>query len=166
MEVFEFGPYRLDAAERSLQRRGQPVTLTPKALDVLSVLVRNAGAVVEKDRLLEAVWPNTFVEEGILAVNVATLRKALQDGDGHSYIETVPRRGYRFVAEVRRPETPGRFPANKSRRSAVVAICAVASALAAGVYWLAPRATPSAQFRLRPFVTEMVTETWPALSPR
>ncbi len=165
MEVFEFGPYRLDAAERSLQRSGQPVTLTPKALDVLSVLVRNAGAVVEKDRLLEAVWPNTFVEEGILAVNVATLRKALQDGDGHSYIETVPRRGYRFVAEVRRPETSSRVPRHTPRRVAVLAICAVASALAVVVYWLAPSATPPAQFRLRPFVTEMATETWPAFSP-
>ncbi|HEU0007639.1 MAG TPA: winged helix-turn-helix domain-containing protein, partial [Terriglobia bacterium] len=77
------------------------IPLTPKAFDTLVVLVRNSGHVVSKDELLKAVWPDTFVEEGVLAVNIAAIRKALSDGDdGPSYVETVPRRGYRFISEV------------------------------------------------------------------
>ncbi len=73
------------------------------------MLVRNSGHVVEKDELLKAVWPDTFVEEGVLAVNVAAIRKALSDGEeGRSYIETVPRRGYRFIGEVQALEKVAR----------------------------------------------------------
>src|SRR5262245_50687755 len=101
-EAYEFGPFRLDLAERELTKGQQAILLTPKAFDTLVALVRNNGHIVEKNDLLKAVWPDTFVEEGVLAVNVATIRKALSDGDeGRSYIETVPRRGYRFVGEVR-----------------------------------------------------------------
>jgi len=101
-ELYDFGRFRLDAAERALTKNGQVVPLTPKAFDTLVVLVRNNGRVVEKDELLKEVWPDTFVEEGVLAVNVAAIRKALNDGDEErSYIETVPRRGYRFIGEVR-----------------------------------------------------------------
>jgi TolB-like protein/DNA-binding winged helix-turn-helix (wHTH) protein/Tfp pilus assembly protein PilF len=75
--------------------------LTPKALDTLLVLVERNGHVLEKDEILKHVWPDTFVEEGTLAQNISTLRKALgEDSHGHTYIETVPRRGYRFVAPV------------------------------------------------------------------
>jgi Tol biopolymer transport system component/DNA-binding winged helix-turn-helix (wHTH) protein len=101
--LYDFGTFRLDTAERALTKDGQVVPLTPKAFETLVVLVRNSGQVVEKDELLKEVWPDTFVEEGILAVNVAALRKALSEAEGgRSYIETVPRRGYRFVGEVRR----------------------------------------------------------------
>ena len=100
--VYEFGPFRLDAAEQTLLRGGEPVPLTPKALQTLLVLVQHAGRVVGKDRLLEAVWADTFVEEGVLTVNVSALRKALGEAEGgEKYIETVPRRGYRFAAPVR-----------------------------------------------------------------
>ena len=100
-ELYDFGAFRLDTGERALTRNGQVVPLTPKAFDTLVVLVRNSGHVVEKDQLLKEVWPDTFVEEGVLAVNVAAIRKALSDGEeGRSYIETVPRRGYRFIGEV------------------------------------------------------------------
>ncbi|HVF58159.1 MAG TPA: winged helix-turn-helix domain-containing protein [Pyrinomonadaceae bacterium] len=101
-EIYEFGPFRLDAAERVLVREGRAVHLTPKEFETLLALVRNSGRVMEKERLLKEVWPDTFVEEATLAQNVFTLRKALGKADGEGqYIETVPRRGYRFAAEVR-----------------------------------------------------------------
>jgi len=102
-EIYEFGPYLLDAVERVLQRDGSPVSLTPKAFDTLLFLVRNPGRALTKDELLQEIWPNTFVEEVNLAVNISTLRKAMSDSNGgREYIETVPRRGYRFVAEVKK----------------------------------------------------------------
>jgi DNA-binding winged helix-turn-helix (wHTH) protein len=99
--LFEFGPFRLDVAERVVTKSQEVVPLTPKAFDILVALVRNSAHVVEKDELLKAVWPDTFVEEGVLAVNVAAIRKALSDGENaQSYIETVPRRGYWFIGDV------------------------------------------------------------------
>jgi eukaryotic-like serine/threonine-protein kinase len=101
-KVFEFGPYRLDTAERVLLRDGQPVSLTLKAFDVLRLLVENSGHIVEKDELMNRVWTGSFVEEGNLKVTVSMVRKALEDNhDGNRYVETVPRRGYRFVADVK-----------------------------------------------------------------
>jgi hypothetical protein len=84
------------------------------------VLLRNSGHVVEKNELLKQVWPDTFVEEGVLAVNVAAIRKALSDGEeGRSYIETVPRRGYRFVGKVQavgKPSEGGGAASEPERR--------------------------------------------------
>src|SRR4030095_5427203 len=101
VESYEFGVFRLDKVERVLTKGQEVIPLTPKAFDTLVVLVRNSGPVMDKDTLLKEVWPRTFVEEGVLAVNVAAIRKALSDGDeGPSYIETVPRRGYRFIGSV------------------------------------------------------------------
>jgi DNA-binding winged helix-turn-helix (wHTH) protein/TolB-like protein/tetratricopeptide (TPR) repeat protein len=110
--VFEFGPYRLDTAERILLRSGQPVTLTAKAFDILSVLIRNHGHLVTKDELMKEVWPDSFVEDNNLTVNISGLRKALGEGaSGHPYIETVPRRGYRFVEAVQEiPAESGAAP--------------------------------------------------------
>ena len=99
--LYGFGPYRLDANERVLLRDGQPVSLPPKDLETLLVLVENAGHIVEKEELLERVWPGVFIEEGNLARHVFNLRHALGDApDGRPYIETIPRRGYRFLAAV------------------------------------------------------------------
>ena len=101
---YEFGPYRLDAVQRVLYRNEQPVLITPKALEVLLVLVRSSGQVVSKDELMSEVWPGTFVEPNNLAFNISLLRKALgENGDERGYIETVPKRGYRFVASVKAP---------------------------------------------------------------
>lgn len=100
--LYAFGEFRLDAVERVLFHGGELVSLTPKALETLLVLVRRAGHVVQKEELMEEVWPDTFVEEGNLNVNVSALRKVLGEaGNGQIFIETVPRRGYRFVAPVR-----------------------------------------------------------------
>ena len=104
---YAFGPYRLDTVKRVLLRDGAMVPLPPKAVDVLVVLVESAGQLVEKSELLEKVWPDTFVEEGNLSVNIFTLRKALGDADGEGeYIRTVPRRGYTFAAPVRAEPAP------------------------------------------------------------
>ena len=98
---YEFGPFRLCVSEHLLLRDGQPVPLTPKVFDVLRVLVQDAGHLVEKDRLLQEVWPDSFVEEGALSRSVSVLRKALGDSPaGKTYIATVPTRGYRFVAPI------------------------------------------------------------------
>jgi DNA-binding winged helix-turn-helix (wHTH) protein len=100
--ICEFGPFRLDAAEHLLLRDGEPVPLTPKAFDLLVALVERHGHLLEKEDLLKKVWPDTFVEETNLASNISQLRKALGEGEnGHRYIETVPKRGYRFVASVK-----------------------------------------------------------------
>lgn len=100
-ELYEFGPFRLDAAEAVLLRDGRPVPLTLKAYETLLVLIRDNGHIVSKEDLLKAVWPDTFVEEGNLSHNIWTLRKALGETEDGKYIETVPRRGYRFTATVR-----------------------------------------------------------------
>jgi len=98
---YEFGRFRLDVAEHVLLRDGEPVPLTPKVFDILVALVENGGQVVSKDDLMKRVWPNIFVEEGNLTQNISLLRKALGETPGGvQFIETVPRRGYRFVAET------------------------------------------------------------------
>jgi DNA-binding winged helix-turn-helix (wHTH) protein/tetratricopeptide (TPR) repeat protein len=95
----DFGPFRLDAANHVLLRDGRPVPLKPKAFDTLLLLVENGGRVVSKQDLLERLWPDTIVEEASLTQNVYEVRKAL--GAEHDYIENVPKRGYRFTADVR-----------------------------------------------------------------
>jgi Tol biopolymer transport system component/DNA-binding winged helix-turn-helix (wHTH) protein len=101
-KIFEFGPFRLDSAEQVLLRNGQPVPLDLKAFDVLLLLVENSGHIVEKNTFMNRVWAGSFVEENNLKVAVSKLRKVLEDNqDGNHFIETVPRRGYRFVAGVK-----------------------------------------------------------------
>lgn len=103
---YEFGPYRLDAGERQLWRDGQMIALQPKAFDLLLTLVEQHGHLLGKDELLQAVWQDAIVEEVNLANNISLLRKTLGDSSHeHHYIETVPRRGYRFVAEVHTTDT-------------------------------------------------------------
>ena len=102
--VYEFGPYKLLAGERVLQRGGKPVPLTPKVFDILLVMVENSGRVLTKGELLQLVWPDTAVEESNMARHVSTLRKAFKPGE--QYIETIPWRGYRFNAEVRFDDEP------------------------------------------------------------
>jgi DNA-binding winged helix-turn-helix (wHTH) protein/TolB-like protein/Tfp pilus assembly protein PilF len=98
---YVFGTFEVDTADKVLTQRGQPVPLTPKAFDTLLVLVQRHGRLVGKEDLLRLVWPDTFVEENNLAQNISALRRALGElATGDRYIETVPKRGYRFVAPV------------------------------------------------------------------
>ncbi len=97
-QIYEFGSYRLDPAERRLLFEGQPVQLPPKAFEMLVVLVENNGSLVEKDTLMQKIWADSFVEEGNLKLCVHTLRKSLTQAN---FIETVPKKGYRFNAPVR-----------------------------------------------------------------
>ena len=100
--VFEFGSVRLDPSERLCLRNGQVLPLTPKAFDLLVYLVERHGHLVEKQALMHAIWPDSVVEDANLAYTVSMLRKALDDdADGASVIQTVPTRGYRFVAPVK-----------------------------------------------------------------
>jgi eukaryotic-like serine/threonine-protein kinase len=104
---YEFGPFRLDCRTRELWRGDVRVTLTPKAFDLLRVLVAAGNRVVEKDELMKLVWPDSFVSEDSLTQHIAALRKALGDGpERPQYILTVPRHGYRFIAEVRHLSDP------------------------------------------------------------
>jgi DNA-binding winged helix-turn-helix (wHTH) protein len=102
--IYEFGPFRLDAVERLLLRDGAVVPLTPRVFDLLLVLVERHGHLLEKGELMKTVWRDTVVEEANLSTNIAILRKALGE-NGQKFIETMPRRGYRFVAEVRQIST-------------------------------------------------------------
>ena len=100
--LYEFGEFRLDAVARLLSRGGVTVPLTPKAIDLLMVLVEQPGRLLDKNTLLATVWPDSFVEENNLADNIFKLRRVLGDGEsGRTFIETVPKRGYRFVGDVR-----------------------------------------------------------------
>ncbi len=102
---YKFGAYCLDLDERVLRRGEEPLTLPPKDLETLIVLVERAGHIVDKEELLEKVWPGVFIEEGNLSRRVFNLRQVLGDGtEGQKYIETIPRRGYRFVAELQSEE--------------------------------------------------------------
>ncbi len=102
MKLYEFGEFRLDLERNLLLRRDRVVPLTHKALETLAVLVENNGRVVEKNEIIGQVWQDTFVEDGSLTRNISTLRKVLGEEPGsNQYIETIPRRGYRFVAKVR-----------------------------------------------------------------
>ena len=112
--LYEFGPFRLEPAERKLSRNNEPLVLTPKAFDTLVLLVRNSGHLLEKEELIRALWPDSFVEEGNLTNNISLLRKAL--GDDPPYIETVPKLGYRFIGAVR--QLPKTVSASQERRSA------------------------------------------------
>jgi DNA-binding winged helix-turn-helix (wHTH) protein/Tfp pilus assembly protein PilF len=100
-QIYEFGAFRLEVAEHLLLCDGEAIPLQPKTFELLLILVKHHGHLLGKDELLKAVWPDTVVEEVNLANNISILRKALGAGtNGQRFIETVPRRGYRFVAPV------------------------------------------------------------------
>lgn len=107
--IYQFGPFRIDSVERLLYRGGEMIPLTPKVVDTLLALVSNAGRVMEKDELMRAIWPDSFVEEGGLARNISLLRRVFETAaDGGQYVETIPKRGYRFVGLLTEPQAaPG-----------------------------------------------------------
>ena len=182
LRLYEFGPFRLDPTERILRRGNEIVPLTPKAFDTLYLLVRNSGHLLENDEMIRALWPDTFIEEGSLSNNVFLLRKAL--GEDQAFIETIPRRGYRFVSAVlqlpnaapphveelpsRRPELATEGSMRLRRSSPIVAAIAVVVlamlALGAGLWWRSQRRLPdrSQWVQLTKFPDSV---TQPALSP-
>src|ERR1700722_3006519 len=108
--VYSFGPFFLDSAERIFSKDGVPLQLSPRAFDTLLLLVDRAPHLISKSALMNAVWAESFVEEANLAVVISVLRKALgDDGQERKYIQTVPKLGYRFIAEVRRHDGSNGF---------------------------------------------------------
>jgi Tol biopolymer transport system component/DNA-binding winged helix-turn-helix (wHTH) protein len=192
MAAYAFGPFVLDVSERRLLRDGQPLALTPKPFDLLCLLVERSGHLVSKDELLHAIWPGSFVEEANLNRCVWTLRKALGDtATASRYVETVPTRGYRFIAPVvpvvagfavgqsaslGRPndgsmEAPPAIPARRmtaSRRGAAMMIAAGCLVVVGGVYMLMRADWRIAKAALRAAAHRQVTfegrEEAPALS--
>jgi Tol biopolymer transport system component/DNA-binding winged helix-turn-helix (wHTH) protein len=163
IEFYEFGDFRLDLSQRVLLRGGKPVPVTPKVFSTLKQLVENSGRLLEKNEMMRLIWHDTVVEESNLTANIKTLRKALGDDAAHpTFIETVPRRGYRFIAAVTEPANGNGLnggPAFPSANGTVeqhrpatlrprVLIGAAVLALAAGafasVYLLAPTKADSA----------------------
>ena len=119
---YEFGRFRINTGDRVLLRDYEIVQLTPKVFDILLALVESSGQVISKDSLMKKVWPDSFVEEGNLTQNISLLRKALGEGqNGHQYIETVARRGYRFVGPVRQSRDGG-LDSTRVNASAAVAV--------------------------------------------
>jgi len=117
--LYDFGPFFLDPSERRLLHDGQPVALTPKCFDLLVILVENSGHLLGKDELLERLWPGQFVEEANLSFNISSLRKVLGEGQsGRHFIETVPKKGFRFVAHVEeRRHEPTKTPTQLKEES-------------------------------------------------
>ncbi len=143
-DFYDFCPFRADTVRRLLIRDGQPVPLTSKAFETLEVLIRHRDRVLEKEELLKAIWPDSFVEEANLVQNVSTLRKALCELPGeHRYIATVPGRGYRFVGQVQAPEAESEnaggesnaFLRGRNRRLTIGLCLIVAMVLLATAIW-------------------------------
>src|SRR5436309_3517454 len=99
--LYEFGPFRLDPHKRLLLKGNEPVSLTPKVIETLILLVENHDRVLSKEELMKTLWPDSFVEESNLTQNIFVLRKALGDSQEKRFILTVPGRGYQFIAILR-----------------------------------------------------------------
>src|SRR5690606_26008754 len=103
-KIYEFGGFRLQPGESVLEKNGEPITLKQKAFLTLVCLVESAGKLVEKSELLDRVWENSFVEEASVSKCIWEIRNALDDDSKSSkFIQTVPKRGYRFIADVTYP---------------------------------------------------------------
>src|SRR4051812_42934902 len=149
--VYEFGGFALEAGRRVLRRAsGEPIALTAEVFDTLLYLVEHRGETLDKDALLRAVWPELVVEENNLTQNISTLRQVLGEIRGENrFIVTVPRKGYRFVAEVveRDAAAPSAVPAaaaapvTRRRRAVWIGLAVLAVVIAAGL-WLRPRGAP------------------------
>jgi DNA-binding winged helix-turn-helix (wHTH) protein/tetratricopeptide (TPR) repeat protein len=143
--LYEFGSFQLNPAEHTLLHDGKVVSLTPKVFDTLLILIENSGHLVEKDELMEKVWSDTIVEEANLAKNISILRKVLSnDGLGDSFIETIPKCGYRFTADVKEiniDKSSSKTPqsdlvqSNSKTKIAVIASVLIISVLAIGFYF-------------------------------
>src|ERR1043166_3874725 len=105
--IYKFGPFRLAPAKPVLTVKGKPISIPPKPLEILIMLVQRHGQIVLKDELIKSVWADSFVEEANITQNIFLIRKILgKDEKGRQYIETIPRRGYRFIGKVREEPYP------------------------------------------------------------
>lgn len=186
--LYEFGPFRLDTRERLLARANVTIPLAPKAFDLLLVLIERHGHLLDKEELLQAVWPDSFVEESNLSSYIALIRKTLGEGEsGQRYIETVPKRGYRFVAEVREarsaeeevliPEQVSATaattssPAKRAHRQTriwrwLTALSILGLMISAAVWWIAfRRSPPLPPPQIVPFTAFPGNEMQPSFSP-
>jgi eukaryotic-like serine/threonine-protein kinase len=158
--TFRFSPFLVDPEKRTLLRGGLPVSLTPKTFDILVFFLTHRDRVVSKEELLSQLWPDTAVEEATLAQHVYLLRRALNDSEeGARYIETVPRRGYRFVASVserddpppERAEASGRRSSNRRWVWAVAAaFLPIAAVLVAVLRYREPFEPSALRFTIAP----------------
>ena len=146
--VYEFAGFRLDPGQRLLLHEGRPVSLTPKAFELLIILLENSGRLLTKDELMRRLWPDSFVEEANLTVNVSALRKALGDGpDGQQLIETVPKHGYRFCAVV--TEVPKESePARRAKVAVLQPVGGTAGTVAVSAIESTPRPSTSRSRRI------------------
>src|SRR5712672_1698663 len=149
-EIFEFGKFSVDVRRRSLEREGQSVALSGKAFEILVVLLKQRGAVVDKDALMRQVWPDTAVEENNITVAISALRKALAETPtSPKWIVTIPGRGYSFVGEVRSvpPTTETSHPIAHTtatpRRSRTVYLLIAGALISFIAYGLIARLTPN-----------------------
>jgi Tol biopolymer transport system component/DNA-binding winged helix-turn-helix (wHTH) protein len=126
--LHEFGAYRLDTGKRLLTRNGEVVMLAPKTFDLLLLLVESQGRALSKKELMDALWPDTFVEEANLTFQISTLRKALGE-EATGWIETVPKHGYRFTAAAAEVHEASRRPARRREVLAGVLAVAIATSL-------------------------------------
>jgi Tol biopolymer transport system component/DNA-binding winged helix-turn-helix (wHTH) protein len=171
---YKFGPFRFHPEEQALVRDGKPVSLPPRVTDTLFLLLQNAGHLVEKDRLIKVVWKDAIVEEGNLNKNIFILRKALgQTEGGQEYIETVPKRGYRFIGAVQTPETDKRTPDGTKvkpgrKKSLWVGVGAVVLLCLAVVVWRVRQRhsdSPLPPLEVLPFISLHGFQGYPVFSP-
>lgn len=174
--LYAFGSYRLDAAARVLTCSGTVVTLAPKTFDLLVLMAESGGRLLSKSELMEALWKDAFVEEANLSFQVTTLRKALGE-EAHTWIEAVPKHGYRFKVPVERPEVaqdphtgepPTPLKAPRSARfwlfSAAIAAIFVAASIASWQLWFSKKETREA-LHVVPATSYPGPETAPSFSP-
>jgi DNA-binding winged helix-turn-helix (wHTH) protein/TolB-like protein len=168
--IYEFGDFRADPAEQRLEQGGRPVALPPKVFETLLILLQSEGRLIDKDEFMGQLWPGVFVEDGTLTQNISNLRKALGNGkNGTQMIETVPKRGYRFAAPVRKVvENASALPdvtppiarpmsgRNWRKISAIAALLAAVFLMAAGVrhYFLERRAGGIRTIAVLPFAND------------
>lgn len=125
--LYRFGEFTVDAGQRVLLRHGKPLLLAPKVLETLLTLVQNGGRIIEKDELMKRLWPDTFVEESNLTYCIVQLRKTLGDEARHpSYIETIPKRGYRFIVDVEEVVSDTEVVRNNGANSTLERVASIA----------------------------------------
>ncbi len=175
-QVYEFGPFSVDPVKRQLKNQSELVPLNSKAFDLLLLLVEESGRIIEKDELMKRLWPDSFVEEGNLSVQVSTLRKALgETPNDHQYIVTIPGRGYRFAEPVRVIENGHDFvrPAEQPERAkwlnkwiGLAAALLLAAGIVVGIIFFTTAHKPSVSVpKIIPLTSFPGKEIHPTFSP-